>query len=230
MPMSRFGGYNICQARPPELDPPARAPGRVWLFVGVVATRVRRHLDDTTCRRLRSCLRRVPAASRCLGGQLADRLLPRRDVRGAPAVPQAGAHALADRDRARVSACSSPRRRALLVAQLAGAAARTDRAPAPAVPVKLAFNLAELSLCTGIALCDLPWRSRHGRRGRACTSWLAALVAAAGAHAIGSPAGLPRSSRWPRERLAAPQLPRTFVDLARRGCRDGVHRAGRESN
>jgi diguanylate cyclase (GGDEF)-like protein len=96
---------------------------------------------------------------------------------------------------------------ALLVAQLVGAGLafaiqRRQR------PIKLAFNLAQQSLCTGIAL--LLFRAIVANGTPTATSWLAALLAAAVHHAVGLLL-VSAVIAVAEGRFTAPQLATTFV-------------------
>ena len=96
---------------------------------------------------------------------------------------------------------------ALLTAQVVGSALALSLHRRQK-PVKFAFNLAELSLCTGIAFAI--FHSLGGVGGTNEHSWLAALLAAAGAHTVGIflvffVIAVAEGT------LTAPQLPRTFA-------------------
>ena len=146
------------------------------------------------------------------------RLLPRRGVRRPPPVPEAGAHALADGDRPRPRALLRVAGR-LLAGQIAGAALalsvhRRQR------PIKLAFNLAQLSLCTGIAL--LVFRSLAGGGG-AARLWAAVLLAVGVAHTVGVVL-VSAVIAVAEAKRSAPQLHEDARRLARRRARDGLPR------
>jgi diguanylate cyclase (GGDEF)-like protein len=96
---------------------------------------------------------------------------------------------------------------ALLVAQMTGAglALAVNRRQKP---IKFAFNMAEIPLCTGLAV--LVFRSFYQPGQTGATAWALALIAAAAAHVAGV---LLVSSviAVAEGRFSAPQLPRTLV-------------------
>ena len=75
-------------------------------------------------------------------------------------------------------------------------------------PIKFAFNLAELPLCSGIAL--LIFRSFHEGGPSSVWSWMVVLAAAAVAHTVGV-ALVSAVIAVAEAKLAAPQLPRTLA-------------------
>ena len=112
---------------------------------------------------------------------------------------------------------------ALLAAQVVGSALALSlhRRQKPA---KFAFNLAELSLCTGIAFAI--FHSLGGVGGTNEHSWLAALLAAAGAHTVGVFLVFFVIAVAEGTLSGAPAA-EDVRDLARRRARHSMHRVGR---
>ena len=178
-------------AAPSDAAAPARrrrargllaAPRRVWLFIGALALASAGASGRSTPAASTPSFVASPRPS--LVGARA-RVLPRRGLRRPPAVPQAGAHALADGDRAHLSACCSRARRRCCRAARRARSSRwsCNRAkPAPARQVRVQSRRAAALQRRRAARLPLARRRRRDRQPHSgCSSSLACAVA----HVVG---------------------------------------------